>query len=185
MGIGLYWVFAVIYCIAFGTLSALSASRKNRDTVVWFAIGFVFGIFGLAAALIVGPGDQGSVNGSIVSNGSGTSAVPILRTPESDPDCAKCPHCAETIKREAKVCRYCGRDIPEGWASAYDAAAAEAAIAQANQVESAEAAAERADIERYGIIFDGEKYQFDKYRYDRLQDALNYARRAESKGLAS
>ena len=25
-----------------------------------------------------------------------------------------CPFCAETIKREAKVCRHCGRDIPPG-----------------------------------------------------------------------
>jgi hypothetical protein len=28
-----------------------------------------------------------------------------------------CPFCAEPIKADAKVCKHCSRDLPEGWSA--------------------------------------------------------------------
>ena len=41
----------------------------------------------------------------------------VLVFAPSDPT-RKCPHCAESVKRDAKVCRHCGRDLPPAASSA-------------------------------------------------------------------
>jgi hypothetical protein len=69
-------------------------------------------------------------------------------------DTRACPYCAETIKAQAVLCRFCNRDIQ--------------ALPALSNYEL---------MVKYGINHDGSKYLFEKYRYDRLEDAIEYARK--------
>jgi hypothetical protein len=73
------------------------SSRRTRGEADagWFALGVLLGPFGLILAFVVEP-DRKRIDAAALQSGA----------------VKKCPFCAELVKSEAKVCRFCGRDLP-------------------------------------------------------------------------
>lgn len=95
MGIVVYLVIALI----FAYIGRNIAVSKGRDYHAWFWICFFFPI-AVILLLTLGETEQKKAFDA------------YQKKKEIAKENRKCPYCAEYIKREAKVCKHCGRDVP-------------------------------------------------------------------------
>lgn len=86
-----------IFWLVMAGVVAIIASSKGRGGFGWFLYGLLLWPIALVHILV-----------------QRTDTAVADRRASRDPDLRKCPRCAEFIRREARVCRFCNTELEPG-----------------------------------------------------------------------
>jgi regulator of RNase E activity RraB len=126
-------------------IPAAIASSKGRSFFLWWLYGVALLIFAFPHALLVSKNVK-ALEKKLIDDGS-------MR---------QCPYCAEVVKVEAVVCRFCQRDLPA------------VEVAPKTRAQQEEEMIILAD--KYGIFFDGFNYHYKKEKFSTFAAALEQAK---------
>jgi len=110
---------AFLLALLFGPVGFLYASPLGGVILILVTFGLVASGGPVLAALawifavIFAPFVASAYNDKVRAEAGLQSPPPAKGETPSGDDTMECPFCAETIKRKATVCRYCGRDLPK------------------------------------------------------------------------